>query len=656
MMDRHDPGTALLFPLRIGAWRRVGMVAVLTLGAALLAAPSVRADRAPQSIEHPKLLKKLSLDQLFDLEVTTVSQKPESLSKTAAAIHVVTQSDLHQMGALSIPEALRDIPGVEVARVDSRQYAITARGFNGTVANTLLVLIDGRSVYTPLYSGVFWDAQDTFMEDIEQIEVIRGPGATVWGANAVNGVINVRTKDAAETQGWLVSGGGGSAERGFGGARFGGTLGRNATFRVYGKHFERDASLLPDGSEAGDDFRMAQGGFRMDWDPRGRDRLTVQGDAYSGSADQPNAAATDLEGGNALARWTRRFSSTSNLELLGYYDRTDRNYPNVFGETLDTYDLELRHRFAPSRRQDMVWGLEYRLTHDDVRNSPMLAFLPARIAHPLFSAFLQDELGLMEDRLRLTLGSKVEHNDYTGFEFQPSIRLAWTPVTTQTVWAAASRAVRAPSRIDRDFFIPATAPYFLVGSPNFDSEILSAFEVGYKTNPISTLNGSVATFYNQYDHLRSIETGPPAFLGNGLDGHTYGLETEASYQVSDAWRVSAGYTYLKLDLERSPGSTDVTSESQEGDSPQHQSFLRSSLALTREIALDLTTRYVGNLSNQRVPAYTTGDAHLDWRGNNHFELELVGRDLFAPQHPEFGLPANRREVPRSFYGKATCRF
>jgi iron complex outermembrane receptor protein len=640
---------------RSGTGGHIRAVAALWL-VTLLIAPALARAGTPVTLGHPERLKKLSLEQLFDIEVTSVSQKPESLSKTAAAIHVVTQNDLHQMGARSIPEALRDIPGVEVARVDSRQYAITARGFNGTVANKLLVLIDGRSVYTPLYSGVFWDVQDTFLEDIEQIEVIRGPGATVWGANAVNGVINIRTKDAAHTQGWLVTGGGGNIERAFEGARFGGALGSNAFYRLYGKHFEREASVRPDGRDAGDDFYMSQGGFRLDVAPGSDNSFTLQGDGYVGSALQSAADETDMRGGNAIAQWTRHISTTSELELRGSYDRTERDMPSIFGETLDTYDLELRHRLAVGGLQDIVWGLGYRLMLDEVRNSPGLAFLPASLTRRLYSVFVQDEFRLAEDRLRLTVGSKFEHNDYTGFEYQPSARLAWAPVASHTVWAAASRAVRTPSRIDRDLYVPATPPYFLVGGKDFESEGLRAFEVGYKAHAATGLTASISTFYNLYDHLRSLEVGSPAFLANGLKARTYGLETEASYQVSDAWRLRAGYTYLELNVERTPGTTDFSGVRQEGDSPQHQSFIRSSLSLTEKLALDLSTRYVGNLPNQRVPAYATGDARLGWQLTDRFELELVGRDLLDPQHPEFGGPSNRREIQRSFHGKATCHF
>src|SRR5258706_463504 len=296
----------------------------------------------------------------------------------------------------------------------------------------------------------------------------------------------------------------------------------------------------------------------------------------------------------------------------------------------------------------------YRRLDEDVQNSAGVAFLPARVTHQLFSCFLQDEVSMRADRLRLTLGSKFERNDYTGFEVQPSVRLAWMPVSTQTVWAAASRAVRTPSRIDRDFFIPAAPPYFLAGSPNFESEVLRAGELGYRVNPTAAVTGSVETFYNVYDHLRSLEAGAPLQLGNGLKAHTYGVEAEASYQVSSPWRLSAGYSYLKMKVEAEPASTDMTGSRQEGDSPQHQSFMRSSWSAPHDVDADFSVRYVSNLSNQKVPAYATGDARLGWQKADQLELELVGKDLFAPRHSEFGTPASRREIARAFYGRATC--
>jgi len=635
---------------------RIPGISGLTVAALLLAigpASAQTADAAQPASE----LKKLSLEELFGLEVTSVSRKPEKLSQTAAAIHVVTDEDIRRSGALSIPEALRDIPGVEVARVNSNQYAITERGFNGTVANKLLVLMDGRSVYTPLFSGVFWDVQDTFMEDISRIEVIRGPGGTVWGANAVNGVVNILTKSAEETQGLLVTGGGGNEQQGFGGVRYGGELGDGAFFRVYGKYFNRDDSALPSGVDAGDRFQMGQTGFRIDSSASTPDRVTVQGDLYDGTTNQSVAPDVDLKGGNLLGRFTHTFSERSDLQLRAYYDRTDRTLSPLFGEKLDTYDIDLQHRLAPGRRQDLVWGLGFRRTRDDVDNSPTLAVLPSPLTQNLFTGFAQDEITLVERRLELTIGSKLEHNAYTGFEYQPSGRLTWTPIEAHTLWAVVSRAVRAPSRIDRDFFVPGNPPFtFLAGGPNFRSEIVHALELGYRVEPSSRVTASVATFYDRYDRLRSLEAGPPALLANGLKGESYGVELETTYQVRRGWRLNAGYSFLELQLRVKPGSTDTTQVRQEGDSPRHQAFIRSSIDLPHELELDATARYVDALPNQMVDAYKALDVRLSWKVSENVELAVVGQNLLDPRHAEFGPPSARREVERSVYGNIRCRF
>ena len=627
----------------------------VTVGS-LLVAPLPAFPQAGESAEDPSGLKKLSLEELFDVEVTSVSKKPEPVSKSAAAVHVVTSDDLRRMGVLTIPEALRYVPGVEVARIDSRNYAVTARGFNGTVANKLLVMIDGRSVYTPLYSGVFWDAEDAFLEDVEQIEVVRGPGATVWGANAVNGVINIISKSAANTQGLLVTGGAGNVERGFGGVRYGGRFGPSTFYRVYAKDADRGPSLLPSGDGAGDASRMRQGGFRIDWAPAPGAGITIQGDLYGSSIDRRNSDPTVLSGGNALARWEKGFPGDSNLQLQGYFDRTRRNFPSVFGEDLDTYDLMLNHRFAAAPRHDVVWGLGFRLTDDDVRNSASLAFLPPRLTQRLYTGFVQDEITLSRDRLYLTVGSKVEHNDYTGFEYQPGVRVAWNPAREQTVWGAVSRAVRAPSRIDRDFFIPGQAPYFLVGDSTFESEVLDAFEIGYKSHPASGVTFSASTFFNVYGKLRSLEPGSPFRLGNGLDGRTYGLETEVVCEPARAWRLSGGYTFLRLLLDAEPSSGDTQSERQEGDSPRHQAYVRSTLNLPHDVSLDTGLRIVDKLPNQRIPTNTVCDARLAWNPVQSVEISVIGQGLFDSRHPEFGMPARSREIGRSIYAKALCRF
>lgn len=632
--------------MRHSPWLVLALLA-MTAGTAAAQPESAPADRTD--------LKRLSLEELFDLEVTTLSTKPEPLSEAAAAIKIVTGDDIRRMGALNLPEALRYVPGVEVARVDSRQYAITARGFNGTIANKLLVLLDGRSVYTPLFSGVFWDAQDAFLEDVDQIEIIRGPGATVWGANAVNGVINVLSKPARETQGLLVTGGGGNTEQGFGGIRYGASLGSNGFFRVYGKGFDRGASLLPDGREARDEFTMGQGGFRADWTPSEPMALTLQGDLYAGSIDQLATDDADISGGNVVARMNRRFADGSDLNLSAYYDRTNRTIPGSFEEDLDTYDVTLRHRFAPGGNSDLVWGLGYRQSFDRIRNSPAFAFLPEHLTRRVFSGFVQDEVAFADRRFLWTLGSKVERNDYTGVAYQPSTRFAWTPKKNQTVWGAVSRALRAPSRIDHDFYAPASPPYFLAGGPGFDSEVLRAFELGYRVQGGRGMTASVAAFYDSYDRLRSIEAGPPVTLANGLEGNSHGLETSASVEAREWWRLSAGYTFLELQLEATPGSVDTTQVKQAGDSPRHQWFLRSSMALARSLALDLGVRSVHELPNQGIPTYVSCDARLGWQPSPGLDLAVVGTNLFDPRHPEFGTQPARREVERSVYGKVTWR-
>src|SRR5882724_10229959 len=381
--------------------------------------------QAQVTTPSPSELKRLSVEALMDIEVTSVSRRPEKLSETASAIQVITDEDIRRSGAAKLPEALRLASNLEVAQVDSRQWAISARGFNNTTANKMLVLIDGRTVYTPLYAGVFWDVQDPLMEDIDRIEVISGPGATLWGANAVNGVINVTSKSATDTQGLLFMGGGGTELRGFSSVRYGGQLSSKAHYRVYGKFFDRNSVVLRNGQDAADDWHMGQGGFRMDWDTSKSNLFTLQGDYYSGRMGQRHTDDTVVDGGNVIGRWSHSFSERPDLKLQLYYDRTHRNVPNTFAEVLDTYDVDFQHRFPLGDRQAIVWGFGYRLNKDNVTNSVGLAFLPPRVSRQEFSGFVQDEIALVKDRLHLTIGTKIEHNAFTGFEYQPSGRLAW---------------------------------------------------------------------------------------------------------------------------------------------------------------------------------------------------------------------------------------
>src|SRR3989449_927945 len=557
---------------------------VFTLGLVSLARPGFA--QQPDSSLSAEALKQLSIEQLMNLQVTSVSKRPERLSQTASAIQVITQEDIRRSGAASLPEALRLATNLQVAKVVPRQWAISARGFNSTTANKLLVLIDGRTVFTPLYSGVFWDVQEVPLADIDRIEVISGPGATLWGANAVNGVINVITKDAKETQGLLLSGGGGTEQRGFGTVRYGGALGSTVRARIYGTGFGRDATALPSGQDATDDWHMEQGGFRLDWDASPGNQVILHGDLYDGRIGQPSPAADiAVSGGNVMAKWSHTISEKSSLAAQLYYDRTHRDIPGIFGEDLDTYDVDLQHGTRLGARHDVVWGLGYRLINDRVANSALLAFLPSHVARQWFTGFVQDEIALVPNRLHVALGTKVEHNDYTGFEIQPSGRVNWRLSPSGTLWAAVSRALRSPSRIDRELFarVTVTPPSFLAGGPGFHSEEELAYELGFRHQQ-GFLALSVATFYSRYHGLRSVEqVNPPApdtlVIGNGQDGESYGGELTADYRVTDRCRLRAGYTELRVHVWPNPGSTDMSRGATESHTPDRQFFLNSSVDL-----------------------------------------------------------------------------
>ncbi|HVH09917.1 MAG TPA: TonB-dependent receptor [Gemmatimonadales bacterium] len=628
----------------------------MTLGwvIAISPAPAQRPDSLAQPPDSVKALRELTLEQLMNVEVTSVSKHAERISQVASAIQVITQEDLRHSGASSLPEALRLATNLEVAQIDSRQWAISARGFNSTTANKLLVLIDGRTVYTPLYSGVFWDVQDVPLADIERIEVISGPGATLWGANAVNGVINVTTKDAKDTQGLLLSGGGGSTLRGVGAAQYGGALGPAIRFRAYAKGFTREPSSLPNGQDATDDWHAEQGGFRLDWDASQSSHVTLQSDLYDGRISQPAAADIAVSGHNAIVRWSLAPSAATNVTAQLVYDRTHRDIPGTFGEDLDAYDVDLAQRAAVGTRQDVVWGVGYRLINDRVANSAALAFLPPHVTRQWFSGFVQDEVALVPDRVRLTLGTKLEHDEYTGFGVQPSARVNWALDTASTLWTAVSRALRTPSRLDRELYIPGQAPYLLAGGPNFRSEEELAYEVGYR-RAWGAATVSVSTFYNHYHALRSLEQANrpnpfPIVIGNGQDGESYGAEATGQYRVSQRWRLRAGYTELRVHIWPVDGSTDMTHGRSEALDPERQLSLVSETDLSARLRLDGLFRYVGSIANAQVPAYAELNARLTWRPADPIEVSLVGQHLLHDQHAEFGALATRREIRRAVYG------
>jgi iron complex outermembrane receptor protein len=637
------------------------------------------------STAQSQALKQLSLEQLMDIEITSVAKKEQKVSATAAAIYVITEEEIRRSGVTTIAEALRLAPGVTVSRIDGNSWAIGIRGFGSGLSRSVLVLIDGRSVYTPLFAGVFWEVQDTLLEDIDRIEVIRGPGGTIWGANAVNGVINIITKSATETQGLLATAGGGSEEKGFGSLRYGGKIGQNFSYRFYGKGFRRDGQFTPHLSDA-DDWQQGQGGFRTDWNLPEGNSLTVQGDMYQGKArmrDQVSSFSapfstivekdTGLSGMNLLGRWSRTLSDTSDFALQIYYDRTYRREAR-WRERRHTVDIDFQHRFKITERQELNWGLGYRYTSDDTESVPTLVISPENRVANLFTAFLQDEIVLVPDHWRLTLGSKFEHNDYSGFEFQPSGRLLWTPTERQSVWASVSRAVRTPSRVDTDIAasvapnpgVPAFAR--LLGNKDFDSETLLAYELGYRVKATDRFSVDLAAFYNSYDNLLSVETGAlflepplaptrfvlPLQFDNKMKAKVYGVEIAADWRWLDWWRWRFAYSYLHMDLTRKAGSNDViTAPGTEGGSPQNQASVTSFVNLPGNLELDGAFRYVDTLPGVNVRSYFNLDLRLGWHVTKNVELSLVGQNLLAGHHAEW---SGGTKIQRGIYTKATWRW
>ena len=598
-------------------------------------------------------LVELTLEQLANIEVTSVSRRVERLSRAAASIYVITSEDIRRSGATSLPEALRLAPNLNVARADNVQYSITARGFNGVLANKLLVLIDGRTVYSPLFSGVFWEAQDVLLEDVERIEVISGPGGTLWGSNAVNGVINVITRAAAGTQGALAAAGGGNKEHA-GAARYGGTVG-GGHYRVYGKYVDRTQTRRADGTGLRDEMERAQAGFRTDW-AAGANSFTVQGDAYTANIQQ-GLADREISGANVLGRWARELGSDSRMHVLAYFDHSERDQPGAIRNKLDTFELDFQHALAPAQGHRILWGGGFRHQRDRVENiSRALAFLPPERNLNLVNVFVQDEFQLRE-HLELTAGLKLEHNSYTGLEYLPNVRLAWNPAPNQLVWGALSRAVRAPSRIDRDFFAPANPPFSLVaGGDVFQSEISRVAEIGYRAQPSAVFSYSATLFHHRFDRLRSLEsTAAAPVFANKINGRTTGIEAWGSFQVIDAWRLSAGGVRQSIKLQRDPDSRDIGGLAALGNDPRYWWTLRSSFDLAPQLDFDVFVRHVGALPSPSVPAYTAVDARIGWRLRRDLELSLTAHNLFDRGHAEWGASAARPEFERSIYAKLLWR-
>jgi iron complex outermembrane receptor protein len=615
----------------------------------------------------PGDMKKLSIEQLMDMEVMSVSRKSEKLTAVASAIQVITQDDIRNSGATSVPEALRLAPNLQVAQVNASQWAISARGFNNVLANKLLVLIDGRTVYTPMYAGVFWDVQNLLLEDVERIEVISGPGGALWGANAVNGVINIITKSAGKTSGLYVEGASGNELRGYGGLRYGGKLTKDLYYRVYGTAFKRDDTILSeDQSDAKDGWTMGQGGFRMDWDASEKNQLSLQANYYSNRPDPDGGTPVEATGGNISGRWNRTISEKSDFQLQVYYDQTWRDFRNGFTENLKTYDIDGQHRFQVGRHQEVVWGVGLRLMDHLVENLELFGFFPASRTLHVYNVFVQDNITLVEDRLHFTMGVKVEHNTYTSFQYQPNGRILWTPTPRQTIWGAVSRAVRTPARIDRDFalYLAPGLP-FIEANDDFKSEEVLAYEAGWRMQFQAKTSLSLATFYNDYDNIRSAEPGPnlpplniPITFANGVAGKTYGVEFSGTHQLTDWWRLRGGYTFLKKDLSVKSTSQDLNKGSAEANDPKHQ-FLIQSMTDLRRVELGIVLRYVDSLEEpeKEVDSYVGLDVRLAWKLPAGLELSVVGQNIVEKHHAEF-IPSSpsARNIERSFYGKVAWRF
>ena len=643
-------------------WLQRGLRSILLSAVTIALTARIAGQEAYRS---PSDLKKLELEELVDVEITSASRRPEPLSQAASAIDVITADEISRSGVTNFPDALRLATEMQVAQIDGRTWAISARGFNISTANKMQVVMDGRSLYTPLYSGVFWDVQQTFLPDLQQIEVIRGPGATLWGANAVNGVINILTKSAKDTQGVLIFGGAGNEERDFAGLRYGGSIGQDTFYRAYVTQTNRDSLTLEGGGDAGDETEMTQGGFRIDSTPNADDTLTLQGDGYRGRFGQLNMPDVEAEGGNVIGRWTRQLGNDSNLMVQTYFDCTHRLLANVFEEHRYTWDLEVQHRFLIGERHDVIWGANYRLSADDIGNlGPSLAFIPDSETVHLVSAYVQDEFHLVPDTFSLTAGSKFEYNSFSGFEIQPSGRFAWKPAEGQLVWGAISRAVRTPTRIDQDLVAPnpsTGAPALLVGNRDFESEVLVAYELGYRIKPWNRASIDIATYYNDYDNLRSIEPlgpsgSPPFVFKNKLEGTSYGGALTAKWRITDWWEVDGNVSVLQEDIHRGAGSASINSGAIEGNDPNCSFVARSSLDLPHHVQFDSILRYVGDLPNPPVPSYLTLDLRLAWSPHPNFEVAVVGRNLLDETHPEFGSSTLTREVGRSVFGTFKWHF
>jgi iron complex outermembrane recepter protein len=624
----------------------------------------------------------LRLD-IAEMTVTSVSKRAQKITDVPAAVYVITQEDIRRSGITTLPETLRMVPGMQVARTDSSRWAISARGFNNTLSNKLLVMIDGRSVYAPVLSGVYWDDQSTMLRDIERIEVIRGPGASLWGANAVNGIINIITKNAADTQGNYVSTGIGNEEDFIEGRR-GGKLGTDGYYRAYAQYYNYDDTKTLANQDSLDDWYRARSGFRIDTKRSQQDSFTFQGDFYGGqqqrSSRLPILTAPFTEtiigdnesyGGNLLGRWNRVLSKDSDISLQAYIDHYTRHEANT-DQHVSTADIEFQQNLRMDNRHNLVWGGNARLDMEYLSRSFSIQFNERQDQHEMLSTFIQDEYAVIPDSLYFTFGSKFEYTDINGFEIMPSGRLAWHPTDNQMLWGSISRAVRTPGTRETDLniaalVVPGAPPntWRVFGTSAFKAEELIAYELGHRIQPTSNLTLDTSLFFNDYDQLRTFSNPgtpfidpsgnlvTPFLLSNLGAGHTYGVEVAATWNATDKWRLTGSYSYLKMNLRVRPGAF-VNLEGEERQSPHHQFSVRSYYNVTDTVKWDNMLYFVDHISAP-IGSYLRYDTRIAWEATPGMELSLTGRNLLDPRHPEF-TSTPQAQIERSLIGRVSLKF
>jgi iron complex outermembrane recepter protein len=650
-----------------------------------------------QQLSSAADLSNKSLEDLMNIEVTSVSKKEQKLSQVAAAIFVITQEDIRRSGATNIPDLLRMVPGINVAQINAHTWAVSSRGFNEEFSDKLLVLLDGRAVYTPTFSGVFWDTLDVPLENIERIEVIRGPGATIWGVNAVNGVINILTKKASETRDKLVSGGFGTQAQGFGTAQYGGAIGANTEYRIFGKYSNVSDFSGRDGQPSEDAWHILRGGARLDAAPSPKDAVMLRGDIYTGEAGTIQqdvisivpplngavTSITSLSGGDIVARWTEEQSATSDTSLLAYFDGYQRNSSDRISERRNTYDIEFQHHVRALKRNDIVWGVAYRNSRGTTQGNLNFSFDPASHTSQFFSFYAQDEIALVPDRLLFTIGARWGREDYTGYEVQPTARILWAPTAKQAAWFAVSHAHRNPSFLETsvrqnvDAFlgsggVPSLESEF--GNPLQKDEILLSWEIGYRRQFSRRFSMESSAFFNHYSDIGSTEplapfsesTPPPVHLvipsinGNGLHGETHGLEMAGNWQVSGRWCLRASYALLEMHMHRDETSQDTeTALEIEGSDPRERAGLRSHVSLWSGISWDASAEFVDRLRAQGVPSYARVDTQILWNLGERFTASVVGQNLLRDHHVEFNDDFGNSvsdEIKRSVYVKLAWHF